>query len=213
MEMRRYCNILSISYKDRVTNEKVRSTIRHHIGPHEDLLTTVKIRKLKWFGHVTRSCGLTKTVLQGPVEGKRKRGGQRKRWTDNAEEWTGKPFAETSIGTQPQQMEETAAQLVRTASRRLHGELKERGNSRRCLMDRSCLVSQGCHFIPFSYLLCGILGLSFHTFSLSPVWNPGAVISYLFPVSSLVFLPSPPLALSISVSFWLVICSANDPFS
>ena len=95
MEMRRYCNILGISYKDRVTNEKVRSTIKHHIGPHEDLLTTVKIRKLKWFGHVTRSCGLTKTVLQGPVEGKRKRGGQRKRWTDNAEEWTGKPFAET----------------------------------------------------------------------------------------------------------------------
>ena len=200
MEMGRYCNILGISYKDRVTNEKVRSTTKHHIGPHEDLLTTVKIRKLKWFGHVTRSCGLTKTVLQGPVEGKRKRGGQRKRWTDNAEEWTGKPFAETSIGTQPQQMEETAAQLVRTASRRLHGELKERGNARIPKMSDEPFMS-------------GIPGLTFHTFFLSPVWNPGAVISYLFPVSSLVFLPSPPLALSISVSFWLVICSANDPFS
>ena len=45
MEMRRYCNILSISYKDRVTNEKVRRTTKHYIGPHEDLLTTVKIRK------------------------------------------------------------------------------------------------------------------------------------------------------------------------
>ena len=140
-------------------------------------------------------------------------GEEKERRTDNAEEWTGKPFAETSIGTQPQQMEETAAQLVRTASRRLHGELKERGNSRRCLMDRSCLVSQGCHFIPFSYLLSGIPGLSFHSFFLSPVWTPGAVILYLFPISSLVFLPSPPLPLSISVSFWLVICSANDPFS
>ena len=95
MEMRRYCNILSISYKDRVTNEKVRSTTKHYIGSHEDLLTTVKIRTLKWFGHVTRSCSLIKTVLQGPVEGKRKRCRQRKRWTDNAEEWTGKPFAET----------------------------------------------------------------------------------------------------------------------
>ena len=128
MEMRRYCNILSISYKDRVTNEKVRSTTKHAIGSHEDL-TTVKIRKLKWFGHVTRSCSLIKTVLQGPVEGKRKRGRQRKRWTDNTEEWTGKPFAETGTGTQPQQMEETAAQLVRTASRRLHGELKEPSGS------------------------------------------------------------------------------------
>ena len=94
MEMRRYYNILGISYKDNVTNEKVRSTIKHYIGPHEDL-TTVKIRKFKWFGHVTRSCGLTKNILQGTVEGKRKRGSQRKPWTDNAEEWTGKPLAET----------------------------------------------------------------------------------------------------------------------
>ena len=32
---------------------------------------------------------------QGTVEGKRKRGRERKRWTDSAEEWTGKPLAET----------------------------------------------------------------------------------------------------------------------
>ena len=138
---------------------------------------------------------------------------------------------DTGTGTQPQQMEETAAQLVRTASRRLHGELKERGNARipkmsdgpflsgipgaviSYLFPISCVESRGCHFIPFSYLLCGIPGLSFHTFFLSPVWNPGAVISYLFPVSSLVFLPRPPVALSICVSFWLVICFANGPFS
>ena len=88
MEMRVCRNILGISYKDRVTNEKVRSTIKSHIGPHEDL-TTVTNRKLKWFGHVTRSSGLPKTVLQGTVEGKRKRGRQRKGWTDKAEEWTG----------------------------------------------------------------------------------------------------------------------------
>ena len=36
---------------------------------------------------------------------------------------------DTGTGTQPQQMEETAAQLVRTASRRLHGELKEPSGS------------------------------------------------------------------------------------
>ena len=28
------------------------------IGQHVDLLTSVKRRKLKWYGHVTRSCGL-----------------------------------------------------------------------------------------------------------------------------------------------------------
>ena len=33
--------------------------------------------------------------------------------------------------------------------------------------------------------LSGIPGLSFHTFFLSPVWNPGTVISYVFPIACL----------------------------
>ena len=36
----------------------------------------------KWFGHVSRSSGLAKTILQGTVKGKRKRGRQKKRWED-----------------------------------------------------------------------------------------------------------------------------------
>ena len=114
---------------------------------------------------------------QGTVDGKRKRGRQRKRQRDNnyrgmdreqwrgrergrqtiiIEEWTGNSGGEEkeadnnyrgidretigrdpATGTQPQQMEETGAQLVRTASRRLHGELSEQGNVKwpacRCL--------------------------------------------------------------------------------
>ena len=65
--MRCYRNIFGISYKDHVTNGMVHSMI-NHIGPHDDLLTTVKNRKLKQFSHVTRSCGLAKTVPQGTVE-------------------------------------------------------------------------------------------------------------------------------------------------
>ena len=40
-----------------VTNNVVRSTgrIRKAIGPYDDILTTVKKRKLKWFAHVSRS--------------------------------------------------------------------------------------------------------------------------------------------------------------
>ena len=45
MEMRCYCKILHISYKDHVTNEEVRAKIQQAIGPHEDLLTIVKRRK------------------------------------------------------------------------------------------------------------------------------------------------------------------------
>ena len=47
MEMRCYHKILYISYKDHVTNEEVRAKIQQAIGPHEDLLTIVKRRKLQ----------------------------------------------------------------------------------------------------------------------------------------------------------------------
>ena len=48
------------------------------IGPHEDLLTIVKRCKLKWYGHVSPSSGLAKTILQGTVKGGRKQGRQKK---------------------------------------------------------------------------------------------------------------------------------------
>ena len=92
MEMRCYRKILHISYKDHVSNEEVRNKIQQSIGHHEDLLTTVKKCKLRWYGHVTRSSGLAKTILQGTVRGGRRRGGQRKRWEDNIKEWTGLGF-------------------------------------------------------------------------------------------------------------------------
>ena len=60
VEMRCYRRLLHISYKDRITNEIVCKKIRTAIGPYEDILTTVKKRKLRWFGHVIRSSGLCK---------------------------------------------------------------------------------------------------------------------------------------------------------
>ena len=68
-EMRCYRKILHISYKDHVTNEEVQAKIQQAIGPHEDLLTIAKRRKLQWYGHVSRSSGLAKTILQGTVKG------------------------------------------------------------------------------------------------------------------------------------------------
>ena len=63
IEIRCYCKILRISYRDHAANEEVRAKIQQAIGPHEDLLTIVKRRKLQWFGHVSRSSGLAKTIL------------------------------------------------------------------------------------------------------------------------------------------------------
>ena len=49
--------------KDHVTNEEVRAKIQEAVGPHEDFLTIVKRRKLQWYGHVSHSSGLAKTIL------------------------------------------------------------------------------------------------------------------------------------------------------
>ena len=62
-------------------------------GPHEDLLTIVKRRKLQWYGHVSLSSGLAKTILRGTVKGEREQGRQRKKWENNIREWTGPEFA------------------------------------------------------------------------------------------------------------------------
>ena len=63
--------------------------------PREDLLTTVKRRKLQGYGHVSRSSGMAKTILQGTVKGERRQGRQKKRWEDNIREWTGLEFAKS----------------------------------------------------------------------------------------------------------------------
>ena len=92
MEMRCYRKILHISYKDHVTN--VRAKIQKAIGPHEDL-TIIKRCKLQWYGHVSRSSGLARTILQGTVKGGRRQGRHRKRWEDNLREWTGLEFGKS----------------------------------------------------------------------------------------------------------------------
>ena len=92
-EMRCFRRLLGISYRDLDTNEKVGNGIRQAIGPYEDLFTTVKKRKLRWYGHKTRSTGLAKMILQGTVQGGRRRGRQKKRWED-VTEWTGLKLGE-----------------------------------------------------------------------------------------------------------------------
>ena len=67
-EMRCLRKLLGITYRDHITNEEVQNRTRQTIGPHEDLLTTVKQRKLRWYGHITRSSGLAKTIMQGTVQ-------------------------------------------------------------------------------------------------------------------------------------------------
>ena len=97
METRCYRKILRISYKDHVTNEEVHAKIQQAIRSHEDLLTIVKRHILQWYGHVSCSSGLAKTISQGSLKWGRRQGRQRKRWEKKKKkkngEWTGLGFA------------------------------------------------------------------------------------------------------------------------
>ena len=95
MEMRCYRKILHILYKDHVTDKEVRAKIQQAVGPRKGLLTVVKRHKLQWYGHVSCSSGLAKTILQGTVKGLRRQGRQRKRWIGNIREWIGLEFGKS----------------------------------------------------------------------------------------------------------------------
>ena len=77
-----------------MTNEEVRNRIQNATGVHDNLLTMVKKRKLRWYGHISRSSGMAKTILQGTVKGARRRRRQKK-WEDNIKEWTGMGFGDS----------------------------------------------------------------------------------------------------------------------
>ena len=87
-ETKCFRQMLGISWRDRKSNDFVKNQVTALAGPQEPLLALVKKRKLAWFGHVTRRNSLPKTVLQGTLEGGRRRGRQAKCWLDNIKEWT-----------------------------------------------------------------------------------------------------------------------------
>ena len=100
MEMRCYRKIVRISYKGHIINEEVHAKIQPAIGPHEDLLTIEKRGKLQWYGYISRSSGLAKTILKGTVKEGRRQGRKRKRWEDNIREWTGLEFAQSQTAVE-----------------------------------------------------------------------------------------------------------------
>ena len=89
VEMRSLRRLLGISYKDHVTYNEVHRRVTPKVRHYEDLLTTVKKRKLRWYRQVTRSERLTKTIPQGTVQEKRRRGKKERSWADSILEWTG----------------------------------------------------------------------------------------------------------------------------
>ena len=94
LEMRCYRRLLNISCKD--ISEDVHRKIQAAIGKYDKLLALVKKRKLYWFCNISVSSGLAKTILQGTVQGKGRKGIQKKRWEDHIKEWTGVDFVSST---------------------------------------------------------------------------------------------------------------------
>ena len=91
-EMWFWRRMLSIHWEEKRTNR----SILEELGVKRQLLGELVKRKLTYFGHIIRGSGssLTLQIIEGKVEGKRKRGRQKKQWFDNIREWTGLSLVE-----------------------------------------------------------------------------------------------------------------------
>ena len=92
-EMKGLRKILRVSWRAKKTNEWV----LNKAGVKRELLDTVKARKLAYYGHTVRKQGscLEKEIVQGTMQGARRRGRPRTAWMDNIKTWTELSVEET----------------------------------------------------------------------------------------------------------------------
>ena len=64
-------------------------------GSYNNLLNIVKKRKMMWYGHVTRSSGLAKPILQGTISRRKWKDWLKKRLKNNIWQWTGLFFTKS----------------------------------------------------------------------------------------------------------------------
>ena len=78
--------MLRISWMEKRTDY----SILQELEIKRELLGHVRKRKLTYYGHLYRDhgCQITKTVVEGYVEGRRRRGRPRKQYIDNIKQWT-----------------------------------------------------------------------------------------------------------------------------
>ena len=101
--------------QNHVTNEEVRAKIQQVTGPHEDLLTSVKRRRLHWYGHVSRSSGLAKNHLARHSE-RRKKTRQTEKEVGRQRQGMGRPgvrhVPEGSGEQKEKKMEKTGREII-----------------------------------------------------------------------------------------------------
>lgn len=91
-EMWLWRRMLKISLKEKRTN----ASILIELNTKRELLGKIVTLKMGYFGHILRGSGsqIALQIIEGKVEGKRRRGRQKKNWFDNIREWTGFSYTE-----------------------------------------------------------------------------------------------------------------------
>ena len=104
MEMWLWRRMMRISWMEKRTDNSI---LQEHDIKRE-LLGHVRKRKLSYFGHLCRDhgCQMTKTVVDGYVAGRRRRGRPRKQYIDSIKQWTHNITVRTGC-RRPQPMETT----------------------------------------------------------------------------------------------------------
>jgi len=68
---------------EHVSNDEVLS----RMSQSRKLLSRVKSRKLKYFGHLARHPSMDKDIMLRAMPGTRRKGGQRRQWLDDITDW------------------------------------------------------------------------------------------------------------------------------
>ena len=71
-ENKSHRKLLGIKYQGKKMNVYVKENMIAIIGKYDPLLHMIKRRK--WYGHISKHDGLSKTIMQGIVEGARNQG-------------------------------------------------------------------------------------------------------------------------------------------
>ena len=71
-QMRCYRRLLNISYQDMLSMRRFAERSKQQFENMMNILTLVKKRKPRWFGRMSRSSGLAKTILKGTMKEKKK---------------------------------------------------------------------------------------------------------------------------------------------
>ena len=96
-EMKSYRRLLGISWKEKKTNEFIKTKIREICGYElEGVVEMVKKRKFKYFGHCVCGEGTARAVMEGGMEGRCGRERLQGNWIENLREWSGKRGVELS---------------------------------------------------------------------------------------------------------------------